>query len=113
MNTKRKTVLVSLLQYDKSLQEHRNDLKSIPWDCDEELVILNGNHISKVLKRFVKGELSKEEIEEWANLIEGREDIEIEMAQEELVGNIINHMANPELQGTLTIDQANVWLDSL
>jgi hypothetical protein len=49
----------------------------------------------------LKNELSEKEIEDWANLVECREDIELDD-----VLDVISILANPLLKGVLTQDRA-------
>jgi hypothetical protein len=67
----------------------------------------------RVLGRFINEELNENEVEAWANAIEGREDIDYEIGYEELLSDVIHQLANPLLTVPLTTSSAEEILDSL
>jgi hypothetical protein len=69
-------------------------LKSFPWDCEQELVTVGVTEVETALNRFIKGNLSTDELEAWANGIEGRDDIEFRPT---LVIDVVTEIANPLL----------------
>ena len=71
------------------------------WDYDGEPVVLRGVQVESVLLRFLAGELNAVELEDWANLIEGREDIIFEAEREDTIEDVIYCLANPVLQGEI------------
>jgi hypothetical protein len=71
----RRQTLQSLLRLDRPLNEVCAELARYPWDCPEYLVTLARDDIRAVLARFGRGELSANQIFEWADTIETREDI--------------------------------------
>lgn len=83
-------------------------LSNAGWDSDE-LVACGAQHIEGVIDRFEAGEISATEVEDWANLIEGREHI----AMSETVTEGIYWLANPTLNYVLDghlIDKIRVLL---
>ena len=68
----------------------------------EELVVLTRNHVISILKRYLSSELSSEDIESWANIIESREDIGYEENFEELLNDKVFELANPLLTESLS-----------
>lgn len=70
-------------------------------------------HVIAVLKRFQAGVLSPEAVEAWANAVEGREDIGLEPESSELLEEAIFDLANPVLQGALTGDTVERWIQRL
>jgi hypothetical protein len=96
---KRKNILLSLINYSKKLEEIKKELLGLPWDSDEELVFISCLTLFNVLNKGI----SEAELEEWANLIEGREDIGfIDNTQE-----IIFEIANPTLYNSTLDDWRN------
>lgn len=75
-------------------------LAGAPWDS-EPLVVLSRAHIGGVLKRLLAGEWPASDVEQWAELVEGRDDIELEPRHEELIKEVLFDMANPAIQGPL------------
>lgn len=94
---KRKQILQDLIAYRVPLQEVQNILGSLPWDSDEDLVQLSRQHVEAVLSRYLLGEISLKEIEDWANIIECREDIDYEE-----VADVLHVLANPAITTELT-----------
>lgn len=95
----RTETLTALLKYDRNLKEISSKLKNYEWDSDEELVTIKKEHVQKILERFLASELSAENVEEWANLVEGRDDISF---SNEILTDTIFELANPLLTEELT-----------
>jgi hypothetical protein len=106
----RKDILSDLLEFNSPLNGIQEELNRYPWDIEEPLIILAKRHIVSTLQKAVNGILSFEEIENWANAIECREDIEFE---NEKVKEIIFELANPELHSKLTIERLKRTIQSL
>jgi hypothetical protein len=85
----------------------------LAWDSERELVTIRPAHVLKVLSRFRSGALSAEQVEKWANAIEGREDIDLEAQNRELLREAIFALANPDLQGDITTDVADRWIERI
>ncbi|MNT14703.1 hypothetical protein D3C72_1497180 [compost metagenome] len=77
------------------------------------MVNLERQHMGNVLHRFLLGELEAQEVEDWANAIEGREDIGREAGFEDLVNAMLFDLANPLLNQTLTKETAAAWVEKL
>jgi hypothetical protein len=96
----REATLSSLIRFDTSLTDLKTALASLPWDADP-VVILTRRDIAAVLERHARSEFDAAVVEEWANLLECREDVRFEPGHEETVASAIHDLANPELQGQL------------
>ncbi|HEV2675477.1 MAG TPA: hypothetical protein VGV37_13115 [Aliidongia sp.] len=96
----RQEILISLVQLDASVAVLKTALATFGWDSDP-LATLTRSDLISVLQRFSDGELDCSTVEAWANLIEGREDIQFEPGHEETVANAVHDLANPQLQGQL------------
>lgn len=83
-------------------------LKSFPYEHDSSLVTLSANHIKMVLTKFLNGDTAASEIEDWANFIEGRDDIDYENYQD-----YVYQLANPYLEGNLTKESAIRMLNAM
>jgi hypothetical protein len=88
-------LIADLLCYKRSMQEVVASLAAYGWDGDEPLADLKRSHIRQALRRYIRTELSASQIEEWANIIECRDDIAYEPSS--LEGDIIFELANSEL----------------
>lgn len=75
-----------------------SELKEYPWDCDRELVTITKTHICTVLAAFREKRLTAKQVQDWANRIEGRDDIGYELGFEGAVNEAIFWLANPYIK---------------
>lgn len=107
----RKTVLEGLLALDKPVEEILSALRAYDWDSEVELVRLAPVDITAVLGRFLSGTLSAKDVEDWAEAIEGRDDIDY--ASPESVPLAVHELANPLITQPLTRQSAEYWIAQL
>jgi hypothetical protein len=103
----RKEILKELVRLSTNLDSIKSDLSKFSWDSEEELYIINKDDIQYILSRYLSFEIDNIQLEDWANAIEGREDIGYE--NEELE-DIIFKLSNPMLHGEISFEQANIIL---
>lgn len=109
----RHLLLCSLLGMTRPIDGLLHDIADIGWDSEHELVILRRDHVIDILSRFKLGALDAEAVERWANAIEGREDVGLDPGSRELLEAAIFDLANPVLQGPLTPELAERWIERL
>jgi len=69
------------------------------WDWEgPPITALGVANVVSVLQRYLKGDLPGDDVEAWANMLEGRDDVEFEPK----AASAIFDLANPALQGPLT-----------
>jgi hypothetical protein len=108
----RETAVQSLVWFDRPLHLLRENVGIFPFDWDgPPLAILRREHLLSVLARWRNGELSAEDVEDWANLVEVRDDLQHDPA-DPAVAKAVFDLANPTLQGDLT-EVGPVLLQSL
>jgi hypothetical protein len=90
-------VVRDLLEFSKPLPVLKDQLGRFEFDYDSKGVELSRRHISLVLNRFLRSELTANEIESWANYVEGRDDIEFEHLHELQIKEVLHELANPIL----------------
>lgn len=112
-NEFRRTVLIDLVSFAQDITMLKGNLARFAWDSEEELAVLEKRHLVNVLTRFLNGQLSGDDVMEWANAIELREDIAIESGSENLVKDIIFDLANPEINYKLDSIRARRYIESL
>lgn len=110
---KRIQYLEKFIAYEDGVMLASKRLSILPWDSDDELVVLKRRQITSMLQRYLEGELSAQEVEDWADAIEGREDIGYEVSYEGLVLQAIIDLANPILSEQLTPQFAQEWIEKL
>jgi hypothetical protein len=80
-------------------------LSQEPWDCENPLLRFNANHVAAVLRRYIRGDLSAEQVTDWADLIECREDL-APVAGQEFLQEVVFRLANPSLREPVTPELA-------
>jgi hypothetical protein len=106
-------LLKKILNMEKPLKKLIKELESFGWDTDKELILLKRQHILNILQEYTSGKLEKSEIENWANIIECREDIGREEAFKALINEVIHELANPNLTVILSKKRASILCNKL
>lgn len=109
----RQQALENLLAFNGNVAALVQKLGAFPWDSEVALVVLTRQHAASVLQRYLHRQLDEHQLEMWANAIEGREDIDFENGYEEVIGDVIHHLANPLLTETITLQKCQQLLKGL
>lgn len=103
-------ILLDLVHFKNNIDTLRNMLSQIGFDSETELVSMSRDNIVEILQRSLDKKISFLELEEWANLIECREDIGFE---DKKTQEMIFKLANPYLYGELDEKQVLSYLNEL
>ena len=103
-------ILLDLVHFKNNIDTLKNMLSQIGFDSETELVSMSRDDIAEILQRSLDKKISFLEIEEWANLIECREDIGFE---DKKTQEMIFKLANPYLYGELDEKQVLSYLNEL
>lgn len=103
-------ILLDLVHFKNNIDTLKNMLSQIGFDSETELVSMSRDDIVEILQRSLDKKISFLELEEWANLIECREDIDFE---DEKTQEMIFKLANPYLYGKLDEKQVLNHLNEL
>ena len=103
-------ILLDLVYFKNNIDTLKNMLSQIGFDSETELVSMSRDDIVEILQRSLDKKISFLELEEWANLIECREDIGFE---DEKTQEMIFKLANPYLYGELYEKQVLSYLNEL
>jgi hypothetical protein len=106
----RKEILIDLIAFRKPLPEIKQELKALPWDVQTHVVVLDKDHFMQVLEKSDVGTISFGELEEWANLIECREDIAF---ANPLLEQYLVELANPMIYELISEDLVQKILSDL
>lgn len=106
----RKNLLEDLLNLSRPISEILDDLSNYSWDSEVTYINVSKYHVFKVLRSALNDEISLEDIEDWSNALESREDIEFES---EKLYQIIVELANPILYGKLSNEKIINYLNKL
>lgn len=94
----RKEILTDLVQNKRDVLSLTKELSSYSWDYDEPLYVITARDIEKALNTF-----NAESLENWANAIECREDLDFESDE---LKEIVHEIANPVLFGAMSNERA-------
>lgn len=103
-------ILLDLIHFKNNIDTLRNMLSQIGFDSETELVSMSRDNIVEILQRSLDKKISFLELEEWANLIECREDIGFE---DKKTQEMIFKLANPCLHEKLDEKQVLSYLSEL
>lgn len=106
-------ILARLVAFSVPLEEIRRSLSQFEWDYQGDAYSFSGQDLQKVLIMYLKGSLNEEQIEEWANLIEMREDIQFTGLNSGVVESAIFELANPVLYGDVSKESAEALIKKL
>ena len=102
-----------LLQLSQPVSLLRARLAELDWDYQGDGVSLTQHHVKFVLTRYLSGELSSSDVELWANLVEGRDDICVASEDAAHLSDVLHELANPELTEPLNAARAGQLVDVL
>ena len=102
MKPNRSKVLDDLLNLKRPLLEIQKDLAQLEWDSNDKICVFDEKKLANILNEYINNNISEQNLELWANMIECREDIQIDKRQEKLIKHIIFTLANPYLEGEIS-----------
>jgi hypothetical protein len=105
--------ILDLIQIRRPISEATEVLLRFPWDSEEELATLRRGDILTILNYFESGKLSAAECGEWAEALEGREDISLESGFEDLIKDFLFEVSAPEINGPLTANGSILWKERI
>ena len=88
-------------------------LKTLPWDSNQAIITLKKEHLIHILNQYLNHSLSASDLENWANVIECREDITYETEGEDFINDIIFDLANPILSDPLSPELVKQYITQL
>lgn len=109
----RQQALQNLVAFNTDIETLKKALKPFSWDSDSELVTLTREHIRKTLIRYLENTLTEPQLEDWANTIEGRDDIGFELGHENMIQEVICRLANPLITQPITHENVKNHLEVL
>jgi hypothetical protein len=113
MKPDKSKVLNDLLNLKRPLLEIQEDLAQLNWDSNDKVCVLDGRKLENILNAYINNNVSNQDLELWANMVECREDIQIDERQKNLIKHIIFAMANPYLEGEINKPSAENFLRQL
>jgi hypothetical protein len=109
----RREALRNLIDLKEPVADAARRVREFPWDSDTELVILTRLDLAGILDLYLQGKLDGSELEQWAEALEGRDDVGYEGQAVALLKQIIFELANPEITSQLDSKRAREWKEGL
>lgn len=91
-----------LITMQDTLSNCRLRLAQYPWDFEGQPVILTRSDVEAVLKSFLEGKVRADDIEEWADLLEVREDFDYEEGHCEWLNFVLWRLSDQQLNGLIS-----------
>jgi hypothetical protein len=95
---RRSELLDQLARYDGPSAPILEELRSMGWDWSgEPLLVLSKAHFLGVMDRYLAGSVSAEQLEEWAENLEQREDVTFSPEAKDALDEVLFCLANPSI----------------
>ena len=109
-----KSPLEGVLELGEPLDDILAQLEKFePPQGSGEVIQLERSHLQRALNLFLEGKLSAEDVESWATVIEGSNELKGHANDEELLRRVVHQMANPYITEELTHESARELLKRL
>jgi hypothetical protein len=102
-------VLEDLLLLRRPVAEAVNAVRRLPWDSEEELVVLRRQDAINLLDSFMSGAVTASDCQAWADAIEGRDDVGLEETTNTLLKDFLFELSTPELTRAFNRTTAREW----
>jgi hypothetical protein len=103
--TDRKELVQALVRYELPIEPVLERLATFGFDSTP-LVTLRAKDVVAMLSRYLEGELTAEQVTDWADQLEVRDDVEAEAPYRDQIKEWIFQLANPNLTEGVTIELA-------
>jgi hypothetical protein len=111
--SERAELVAQLVKRGPLSEEDLGRLSGFGWDSDEALVVLTRGDARAMLERHLQGELTGDDLSDWADQVEARDDIGFEAGHADALRELIFELANPPIRAEPTTDAARRWLTAL
>ena len=90
------------------------ELGSFGWDWEgDALLILKKEDLLRIIDRFLAGEVTAVQLQEWAENLEVRDDVAFDGEEKELIDEVFFRLATPEINEPLTLQSVQKMRDEL
>ena len=106
---RRAEILNELVRYELPSAPLMQELSALGWDWlgDTPLVTIKKKDILRIIDRFLGGDISAEQLQEWAENLEVREDVAFDEVDEKLLDNVFFRIATPFINEPLTVESVS------
>lgn len=112
-NHDRISLLKKFVNVEADLRTLEKQITAFGWDYDGDPMILDRNHLKTILSNYLQGKMTGDDVVFWAEFLELRDDIDYSLDKGKTIASIVHCLANPDLEGELTIQKANELLADL
>jgi len=109
-NNSRLDTIKKLVSFSDNIENIKDEIQKYSWDYEGKPYVLTKIDMINICKKYINHELSQNDIVIWANLIEGREDIDFEIT---MLEDIIYLFANPNLEGAATVSKCEEFIKKI
>jgi hypothetical protein len=111
----RARLLLQLAEFSAEPRDILAKLSKYPWDPPSTgpLLLLTREHFRSALNRYLRGEITAEQLEDWAGSLECREDIGFDSRWEAVLMDLEYRLASPEINEAITPKLAAAMLTEL
>ena len=106
----REAILKDLVCFNDNIAKLQLELSNYPWDVDNPIFTITSANVFYLLSKFENENTNFDIIEDWANAIECREDLDFE---NEKLKALINELANPILFKQINADRIKQLIKQL
>lgn len=101
---RRAEILQELVAYRPPTEQLHAELRTYGWDWldDEPLLIITREHLLSIIDRYLAGEITSAQLQQWAENLECREDVDFEETNKDIIDSVFFRLALPEINGVLT-----------
>lgn len=103
-------ILRDLVALNADVRSLEKELSEYPWDTDSPLLIIDTRDFISVFKRYVANHVTSDELVDWANAIEMRDDLDF---VNNTLRDMIFELANPEINGMITTKLVDDLINTL
>ncbi len=101
-NTKRQEALLDLVELRTTVVDALERLSAFGGPTEDPGVTLTVRHLSRALDDFDARALDEADLVAWAEAVHGREDIEVDPVERDLLADALFELSTPELFGPMT-----------
>lgn len=91
-----------LIELRDTLSNCRNRLLQFPWNFEGQATVITRLDVETVLTSFLQGKISSKDLEEWADLLELREDVAYEADHREWLNFALFNLSDQHLNGAIS-----------
>jgi hypothetical protein len=97
MSTPHRSALAELVFLEQPLAHVQQQLQEFPYDYTGNSVVLTNIHLTSALQRCIKGKITTQDLENWAELLVGRPGIALETGSESKLEAVLFQISTPEI----------------